>query len=92
MEAISLNNNFKLSFEKLAHTIKIIVSKNDEEWVCRKEKLKNLFLFLEMDKKYIFKGRLQLFKLGDRIDIQVKHSVVGTISKESFEKVLKNFK
>lgn len=90
MESISLENNLKLSFEKLPHTVRLIISKNNDEWVCRKEKLKNLFSFLEKDKVHIFKGRLQLFKLNDRIDIQVKNIVIATISEESFEKALKN--
>lgn len=89
MDVSSLNDNLKLSLESLPHAIKIIVFKNDEEWVCRKEKLIKLFSFLEMDKAKLFKGRLQLFKLGDRIDIQVKNNIIGTISKESFEKALK---
>jgi len=45
---------------------------------------------LEKDKEHIFKGTLQLFKLNDRIDIQVKNIVIATISEESFEKALKN--
>lgn len=72
MECISLNNNFKLSFEKLPHTIRLIVSKNNNDWVCRKEKLINLLAFAEVNKDYLFKGRLQLFKSDDRIDVQVK--------------------
>lgn len=92
MDMISLSNDFNLSFEKLPHAIRLIVSKNNEEWACRKEKLKNLFSFLETDKEHIFKGRLQLFKQYDRIDIQVKNIVIGTVSKESFEKTLKKLK
>ncbi len=89
MDAIRLNDNLKLSFESLPHAVKIIVSKDDEEWVCHKEKLKNLFSFLEMDIAHLFKGRLQLFKLGDRIDIQVKNIIIGSISKKTFVEVLR---
>ena len=92
MKNISLDNNFKLSFEKLPHTVRLIISKNDEEWICRKEKLKKLFSFAEIEKEHLFKGRLQLFKSGDKIDIQVKNEFIGTISKEDFKQSLNNLK
>ncbi|MFW0715220.1 hypothetical protein [Pedobacter sp. N23S346] len=88
MESIFLNNNLKLSFEKLPHSIRLIVSKNGEEWVCRKEKLKSLFTFLETDKEHLFKGRLQLIKTNDQIDIQVKNESISSISIEAFQQAL----
>jgi RNA binding exosome subunit len=92
MESIYLENNLKLSFEKLPHTIRLIIAKNDEEWVCRKEKLKNLFSFLEFDQQHLFKGRLQLLKSDDKIDIQVKNECVSSISAEVFEQTLNKLK
>ena len=92
MESISLVENFKLSFEKLSHTIRVIISKNDEEWVCRKEKLKKLFLFTEVDKEHLFKGRLQLLKSDGKIDIRVKNELIGTVSDEAFKEALVNLK
>ncbi|MBC6110356.1 hypothetical protein ACFOG5_05745 [Pedobacter fastidiosus] len=86
MESIILTNGFKLSFEKLPNTIRLIILKDDEEWVCHKEKLKNLFSFLEVDIKNLFKGRLQLFKFDNRIDIQVKNKHISSISIETFNK------
>jgi len=72
----------------LPHTIRLIVSKNDEEWVCRKEKLKKLFSFLEVDQQHLFKGRLQLFKSSDKINIQIKNEFISTISTEIFQQAL----
>ncbi|KQR67533.1 hypothetical protein [Pedobacter sp. Leaf176] len=92
MESISLNNNFKLSFEKLPHTIRLIVSKNNNDWVCRKEKLINLLAFAEVNKDGLFKGRLQLLKSDDRIDVQVKSELIGSVSNEAFRKVLSELK
>jgi len=92
MESISLVENFKLSFEKFPHTIRVIISKNDEEWVCRKEKLKKLFSFTEIDKEYLFKGRLQLLKSDGKIDIRVKNELIGTVSNEAFSEALNNLK
>ncbi|PWS33569.1 hypothetical protein [Pedobacter paludis] len=88
MESISLDNNLKFSFEKLPHTIRLVISENDEEWVCRKEKLKKLFSFAEMDKEHLFKGRLQLYKSGDKINIQVKNELIGLISVGDFKQAL----
>ncbi|WP_421943574.1 hypothetical protein [Pedobacter sp.] len=88
MNHISLNNNFKLSFEKLPHTIRVIILKNDEECVCGKETLKNLLSFTEDNKEHLFKGRLQLFKSDGKIDIQVKKEFIGTVSHEVFKKAL----
>ncbi|TCD04176.1 hypothetical protein EZ449_17865 [Pedobacter frigidisoli] len=92
METINLQNDLNLSFEKLPHTIRLIISKNNEEWVCRKEKLKKLFSFAEVDKERLFKGRLQLLKSDDKIDIQVKSELIGAISNEAFKKALRKLK
>lgn len=92
MESIFLDNNFKFSFEKLPHAIRLIVLKNNEEWVCRKEKLNRLLSFAEVDKEDLFKGRLQLFKNDHRINIQVKNELIGTISNESFKLALTKLK
>jgi hypothetical protein len=54
MEIINLENDLKLSFEKLPHTIRLIVSKDNEELVCRKEKLRNLFAFTKLIKAHFF--------------------------------------
>jgi RNA binding exosome subunit len=92
MESINLENNLKLSFEKLPHTIRLIVSKDNEELVCRKEKLRNLLAFTELNKAEVFKGRLQLCKSDDKIAIQFKNENISTISAESFEQALNNLK
>lgn len=92
MESIYLDNNLKLSFEKLPHTTRLIVSKNDEEWVCRKEKLEKLLALTDINQTLAFKGRLQLIKSNHNIDIQVKNNYIGTIAAEKFKQVLNNLK
>ncbi|MBE5319287.1 hypothetical protein IM793_08970 [Pedobacter sp. MR2016-19] len=92
MESIYLENNLKLSFEKLQQTIRLIVSRNDEEWVCRKEKLENLIAFTDINQAHIFKGRLQLIKLDDNIGIQVNNKCISTISAEKFKQALNNLR
>jgi len=92
MNHISLDDIFKLSFEKLPHIIRVIILKNDEECVCRKEGLKNLLSFADVDTEHLFKGRLQLSKSDGKIDIQVKKEFIGTVSLEVFKKALSNLK
>jgi len=92
MESISLENGIELYFEKLPHVIRLIVSKNDQEWVCRKEKLKNLLAFTCLGEAHAFKGRLQLIKKDKDIAIQVNHKHIGTISTGNFLKALNKLK
>lgn len=92
MENIILNDNLKLSFEKLPNIIRLVVSKDNEEWVCRKEKLKNLFSFLEFQQRRLFKGRLQLIKFDDKIEIQVKNKCVSSFSALLLEQTLNKLK
>lgn len=92
MEYIILNDNLKLYFEKSPHIIRLVVSKDNEEWVCRKEKLKNLFSFLEFERRHLFKGRLQLIKFDGKIEIQVKNKCVSSVSAQLFEQTLNKLK
>jgi len=88
METIHLKNDFKLSFEKLTNKIRLIITKNNEEWVCRKETLNSLFSFAEEDVTHIFKGRLRLNKLRDIIEVRVKNELIGIVTNEDFKKAL----
>ncbi|MET0573513.1 MAG: hypothetical protein ABWZ79_18985 [Pedobacter agri] len=92
MESICLDNNFELSFEKLPHTVRLIVLKDGEEWVCRKEKLANLFSFIEVDQRFLFKGRLQLCKRDGEIVVQVRNTIIGTFSNQTFTEALNKLK
>ncbi|QIL42003.1 hypothetical protein G7074_23680 [Pedobacter sp. HDW13] len=92
MESIFLENNLKLSFEKLPHTIRLIISKNNEEWVCKKETLRKLFEFVNIDEAHIFKGRLQLIKINNHITLQVKSENISTILTKTFIEVLNKLK
>ena len=51
-------------------------------------KLKSLFSFVDVDKEHLFKGRLQLFKSDEKIDIQVKNNVIGTVSSQTLKEAL----
>ncbi|GGH05533.1 hypothetical protein [Pedobacter zeae] len=92
MEHILLENDLSLSFEKLPHTVRLILSKNNEEWACRKEKLIKLLTFIDIDQAHVFKGRLQLIKSDDNISIQVKNKHICSVTAEKFKQALNNLK
>lgn len=86
---LPLSHNYALSiepYEKLR--LRLIVYKNGEEYVCRKESLYNLKQFLSTDECRAFKGRLQLLKLGDDIGVEVKGQQVGMLSKADIQHYL----
>ena len=59
--------------------------KNGDEFVFRQESIKNLSGFLSGNSKQIFKGRLQLFKSGEVISVQVKVETIGEIAIRNFQ-------
>ncbi len=67
---------------------RLIMFKDGEEFVCRKESLRKLLDFLKVDFGHLFKGRLQLIKTKSSIYFQVKGEVVGEMSSQHFEQVL----
>ncbi len=80
---LSPNHTFSIEpYEKLR--VRIIVSENREELVCRKESVYKLKQFLALDEGRAFKGRLQLVKRGDSIAVEVKGEVLGDITVEQF--------
>ena len=89
MSPIPLFPNYTLAiepYEKLR--VRLIVFKNGEEYVCRKESQYKLKQFLALDEGRAFKGRLQLVKCGDNISIEVKGEVLGIVTAVQLEKLL----
>jgi hypothetical protein len=68
--------------------LRLVVFKNDEEFVCRKESIKNLKMFLADENNRLFKGSLQLIKIENKICVLVKNEITGTITKAGFQKLL----
>ena len=77
-----------MSFEPLGKKVRLIIAAADEELVCRKETIKNLKNFLIADETKIFRGRLQLCKPDNVIEIIMKDKPIAIISFSSFERVL----
>ena len=90
MHQIILNEKYTLSFEQSGKKIRLIISAADEELVCRKETLKNLKNFLLKDQFRLFKGRLQLNKLNDIIEVIMKNKPIAIVSAGNFEHVINN--
>jgi hypothetical protein len=61
----------------------LIVLDGINEWVCRKVVQKELIAFLESSEARLFKGRLQLDKIGSDIMVNVKGNDLGLISSQS---------
>jgi hypothetical protein len=92
MNKIQLNNEFAFSIEPYEKRVRLVVYNNKEEWVCRKETIKNIESFLEKEEASIFKGRLRLSKVNSKIFVEVKKEVVGSIKLLEFEALLKKLK
>jgi hypothetical protein len=90
MTSIPLSNNYSVAIEPCEKLrLRLIVYKNDEEYVCRKESLYWLKQFLALDEGRAFRGRLQLLKHGDDIAVEVKGELIGTVSKTSLQTLWK---
>lgn len=88
MQQIILSEKLTLGFEPLGGKLRLIIFETDEELVCRKETIKKLQQFLSVKQAHIFKGRLQLRKNEDVIEVLVKQNSAGIISSNTFKKVL----
>ena len=90
MRQIILNEKLTLSFEPIGKKVRLIISEADQELVCRKETIKNLQNFCNVDSTYLFKGRLQLHKHDEIIEIVIKNKPCAIIASNDFNNVLAN--
>lgn len=90
MQQIVLNKRYSLSFEHQGEQIRLILLEDNVALVCRKETLKNLNSFLLKEELKIFKGRLQLYKQKDIIEVIMKGKPIAILSSGKFENALNN--
>src|SRR5476651_309872 len=84
-----LHPNYRLGIEHYAPLrVRLIIYKSGEVYVCRKESIYKLKQFLALGEGRAFKGRLQLVKHGDVIDVEVKGKAVGSVGFVEMEKLL----
>lgn len=88
METYELTPSFSIRIETANQRLRLIVLKDDCEFVCRKESVKNLTGFLLGATGSLFKGRLQLHKSADEILVEAKKEVIGKINTKDFQRLL----
>lgn len=74
-----LSHLHNLIIENLDHQIRLIIIENEKEAACRKETFRKLEQFILLPEGSIFKGRVQLLKHGNRIEILMKNTHIGSI-------------
>ena len=92
MESIYLNDKIKFSVEPKGKNIRLIASEADVELACRKESLKRINNFLSIENEHLFKGRLQLIKHKNQIDVKIKGLIVGSMEVQQFKEALNKSK
>ena len=92
MQRIILNEKYTLSFEPLGNRVRLIILEVDVELVCRKETIKNLTNFLLKNEEKIFKGRLQLYKHQNIIEVILKGKPIAIFSVKKLIAVLNNLR
>lgn len=79
MDNIRLNSLFTFSVEPYNGKLRFVVNEQGCEAVCRIERKKIMEEFLQANNTSIFKGRLQLHKIDQQINIEVKGDVIGCV-------------
>lgn len=88
MQQIILSEKLTLSFEPRGKKVRLIISEADEELVCRQETLRKLGDFVAVEQLHIFRGRLQLKKNNDIIEIIMNHKPIAIVSANNFKETL----
>lgn len=87
MTTLMLDQQYSLTKEENNGQLRLIVMKNGAEHVCRKEKL-NVLHDLLTNGGHLFKGRLQLIRSNNDIEVIVKNEKIGNVSVAAFEQFL----
>ena len=87
-ELRQFDNNCTLAVESSGKQLRLIIYRDEKEWVCRKESRHIILRFLEAENAQLFRGRLRLHKQQDAILVEVKGTIIGSLSEESFHKLL----
>jgi hypothetical protein len=88
MGSLPLKNNFSLGMERYANRVRLVIYKDAQEYVCRKEAFPVLEKFTATSTDHIFRGRLQLHKDAGEIHVEVKGEILGSIPVNQFKKKL----
>jgi hypothetical protein len=83
MKSTYLNERQCLAITVSDKKVRLVVTNDGVENVCRLQTLKNLKDFADLTNGYLFKGRLQLHKNRTAVQVIVKGEIVGVIREES---------
>ena len=92
MTPLKLNEAYSLAIEPSQKKVRLVVYKNGVENVCRRDTIVHLEHFILSDEERIFKGRLQLCKSGDSLNVEVKGDTIGTLKFNDFINFLEQAK
>ncbi|GAB3936689.1 hypothetical protein [Larkinella terrae] len=90
MASIKLSDTLEFIIEPFEKKVRLIVQKNGDAWVCRKENTSKLERFLKDERGRLFKGRLQLVLQDTKVEIEVKGKPVGAVPVESLKNELRS--
>ncbi|HVW97966.1 MAG TPA: hypothetical protein VHA56_18490 [Mucilaginibacter sp.] len=80
-----LNGDYSFNIENHDGKLRLVVCYGGVENVCHKTTSKNIAKFLQQSEDHLFKGRLQLHKKNELIEIFVKGHKVGEIPSSYFK-------
>jgi hypothetical protein len=88
MNTIPLTGQLSFAVDQEEKRLRFIVFNGDDELVCHKADRAELNRFIQTDANHLFKGRLQLYKKGDHVIVNVKGNIAGIIGLTEFEKLI----
>jgi hypothetical protein len=91
MSSILLKDGLYLILERYEKRVRLVITSNKTELVCRKESFRNLEQFLQSG-QHIFKGRLQLYKDRSDVQVKVKDEILGKVPAVQLGKCLSALK
>lgn len=83
-----LTDNYSFGVENLGNRYRLVVHNNEKELACRKEKRNILLNFLSETSGHLFRGRLQLKKEQEVIQVYLKGECIGSLTSTQMEKYL----
>jgi hypothetical protein len=78
--AFPLQQGILFHIELYENRLRLVIRKDGEEWICRKESFRNLYAFLKTEDSRLFKGRLQLVKQQQQVQIIAKGTAIGSMA------------
>lgn len=88
MDRFQFKNHLALVAEPYKGKLRFVVYANKEEFVCRIETIKNIEQFIQAKEARIVKGRLQLYKISNKVNVEVKGNRIGSITVQQLKQMI----